>query len=693
MINRKNNIKVFLIALTALFILPNIVFAQNNTENKQKKEVFEEYAMRSIKQRAKDIAKQIEIYIKANSDKTLEDLKNDSLFQELSVQKVGKTGYTYIINHKTGILDFHPDPDIRDTSYNSFKEEFPVIWNIIDETMKPLECKDSEGFYEWRDIEDKIRDKYTYHSCINAETKDGHVFFIGASTYLDEYKENRTGKLEIGDTLQASVLENLKKSKKIFNSVEERDIKIIKGLLTDFMEDEECKKIFLGEDRDELFNHSIDLFNKNKEKYGVTHFYYHRLDGTVFLRVHNKDIFDDDVTRITFNKAKNSESWGTGIELGKTAFALRIVHPYYYQGELIGYVEFGQEIEHFIRDVKNQTRLDYGVIVKKEYIDKDKWASVRDSKKLRNNFNDIDDYVLIDSTDEEGLTINIASFDEDHFKMATEDGAIFHEFKVGSKTFIDGGFTLNDAGDNKVGVIVVIQDVSDFIAEERQEIIDNTKIYVVLAVSVFVFLVFIFLLFKYGNRIPDFLSTWTIGKKFILLFFVIILLVGILIKVGFGKLDIIADAQSEFINNISSEKVVSEEDISNFNKIILEKNNEVKSDLHVLITILFVLLVISILYMSYSITKPIKKLHAMTDEVKSGNLEAHIDIKLKDELGRLGGNLNLMTKAIADSRANVEKKVKERTKDLEKLNSSMVGRELKMIELKREIQKLKTKNK
>ena len=39
----------------------------------------------------------------------LATLKQDVVFQDLAVQPVGKTGYTYLITHETGILDFHPD--------------------------------------------------------------------------------------------------------------------------------------------------------------------------------------------------------------------------------------------------------------------------------------------------------------------------------------------------------------------------------------------------------------------------------------------------------------------------------------------------------------------------------------------------------------------------------------------------------
>ena len=51
-------------------------------------------AQKAIKQKAEDVAKQVEIYIKSNPELTVLDLQNDSYFQNIAVQPVGKTGYT-----------------------------------------------------------------------------------------------------------------------------------------------------------------------------------------------------------------------------------------------------------------------------------------------------------------------------------------------------------------------------------------------------------------------------------------------------------------------------------------------------------------------------------------------------------------------------------------------------------------------
>jgi C4-dicarboxylate-specific signal transduction histidine kinase len=50
-----------------------------------------------------------------------------------------------------------------------------------------------------------------------------------------------------------------------------------------------------------------------------------------------------------------------------------------------------------------------------------------------------------------------------------------------------------------------------------------------------------------------------------------------------------------------------------------------------------------------------------------------------------------MVSKLKEARENLEDKIKKRTSDLEKTNKFMVGRELKMMELKKEIDSLKNK--
>lgn len=76
-------------------------------------------------------------------------------------------------------------------------------------------------------------------------------------------------------------------------------------------------------------------------------------------------------------------------------------------------------------------------------------------------------------------------------------------------------------------------------------------------------------------------------------------------------------------------------------------------------------------------------------EVAGGNLDVRVMESGADEIGALTKAFNAMTKKLKESRESLEKKVRDRTEKLERDNKIMVGRELKIVELKKEVEDLK----
>lgn len=141
------------------------------------------------------------------------------------------------------------------------------------------------------------------------------------------------------------------------------------------------------------------------------------------------------------------------------------------------------------------------------------------------------------------------------------------------------------------------------------------------------------------------------------------------------------------------------------------------------ITLIFIFIVS--IFFSQLIVNPIKKLHKGVEIIRKGDLDYRVDIQTNDEIEELGEEFNRMAgelskyqTALEESKTVLEIKVKARTRELEELAKSLeskvkgrtkeleerlselekfhkltVGRELKMMELKRELEKLKKKSK
>ncbi len=425
--------------------------------------------------------------------KTIAELQDDKEFRDIAIQKVGNTGYTSVMDSKTAESYFHPNKKIENLDVEVLKKAKPNAWQLIQRSIGDV-CKENSGYYDYHEEDGSLRTKYAYYACVTQKTSDGVSLLVAATAYPEEYRSLKAIK---ESDLEEIFLHNIKNAHDIFYSLIERDTEKIKSLMEDFMKKEEHKDIFQKRDRDLLYEKSLSIFEKNKEESRVTHLYYHTLNDTVFLRIHNKGIYGDNPSRITFEESKKSSSWGTGIELGKTAFALRVVHPYIKDNEKVGYLEFGEEIDHFFPEIKKKLGLDVeiSVIVRKEYIDREKWASVRQEKGLRDNYDDLSNYVVIDSTDDSGMILPDIDYHEEEIAAIPDGGKVFEEHAIADKIYIHGGFPLYDAGNNKVGAVLIAQDVTEFYEEEEEEEEESTTLmYVLIAASI---VLAIFLLIRF----------------------------------------------------------------------------------------------------------------------------------------------------------------------------------------------------
>lgn len=281
--------------------------------------------------------------------------------------------------------------------------------------------------------------------------------------------------------------------KEDFINLQEQNTKTLSVALEVVLQDQNFKQIYLENDRDKLYYSGQSLFENFKNKYNLTHFYFILPNGTNFVRLHNKEQYGDLITRFTFEKAKKNKNIGTGIELGKTAFTLRVVMPYYFENKLIGYVELGQEIDSFLEILKKNSNHEFALIVEKIYIDQEKWKSVRETANLRNNFDDLKNHLVISSTTNE----IVDCFRTENVNKILDGEHILERVQIEDKKFICGGFPLIDAGDREVGAVFTL--------------IDSTKIVnsmqTVRIILLVVFLILVFAVINIGFFIKRNIST------------------------------------------------------------------------------------------------------------------------------------------------------------------------------------------
>jgi hypothetical protein len=232
-----------------------------------------------------------------------------------------------------------------------------------------------------------------------------------------------------------------------FAEHEEADIAKLSRVLLQLVQDRTLVEPFLAGDRARLLAAAQPTFEILKREEQITHWYFIGVDRKCFLRVHAPDKHGDVIARETLTQAIARRDVGAGMELGKTAFALRVVRPIRRDGEVVGYMELGEEIDHFFERMKAVLGDDFGLLADKEHVDRRELARVRNDDR----WDERPDVVLINSTmwDEKRIQVGVP------LAKLPPEGNLLGEWQDGGRRYVGGAFPVKDAAGHVVAALFV----------------------------------------------------------------------------------------------------------------------------------------------------------------------------------------------------------------------------------------------
>ncbi len=156
---------------------------------------------------------------------------------------------------------------------------------------------------------------------------------------------------------------------RLFRHEVEEDAKQMHGTLDALLAVPEMRALFRARDRDGLLARARPLFEALRRDHSISQFSFLLPGRTVLLRVHRPGAAGDRVDRTTVRRAERTRQVAYGIELGTFGMlTMRVVMPWVEDGRLLGYVELGHEVRHFLTEIRDILGMDVVVLIYKRYL-------------------------------------------------------------------------------------------------------------------------------------------------------------------------------------------------------------------------------------------------------------------------------------------------------------------------------------
>jgi len=265
------------------------------------------------------------------------------------------------------------------------------------------------------------------------------------------------------NTLHAITEKQLERYNDIFWGQVESDSTALEKILTVLVNDHDLVDAFLSADREHLLADSVPLFEKFKQQYDITHFYFIDTQGKVVLRVHKPSDYGDIIKRATYLQAKNTGKSGKGIEMGVNFFSLRVVTPVYKNNEIVGYFELGQELDHLINGFKKITHADISMWASHQYAQDNKLTEIFKNvngwyRIMASDINLHDDFLNAFAAGDKNL------HDDFVYTFSTESNvetSSDFEIEANGSAYGINTFPFKDAFGKEIGLLMISNDITE----------------------------------------------------------------------------------------------------------------------------------------------------------------------------------------------------------------------------------------
>lgn len=242
---------------------------------------------------------------------------------------------------------------------------------------------------------------------------------------------------------------------KLFAQKLDKDTHKMMATLRALMINEAVMEAFARRDRGALAQQGGELFRELSAEHKITHLYFIRPDLVSLYRFHSPAVFGDEIQRVTMRQARDGQKPAHGLELGPMGtLTLRLVAPWRRGGELLGYLEVGEEIEHMLDEIRDSLGIDLLVLADKRFLTAEQWRRGMALLQRGGSWERFDSHAVLAQTARELP----ARLDEPLLQRLLAGGTA--EIGDGGRSIHLASVPLDDAGGRHLGDLVVMRDIS-----------------------------------------------------------------------------------------------------------------------------------------------------------------------------------------------------------------------------------------
>jgi len=251
---------------------------------------------------------------------------------------------------------------------------------------------------------------------------------------------------------------NLDNISKVFVETMNLETQKTDAALEVLKQSQSIQQAWQARDREALLGLTRPMFDRLKDSKLVTHLYFIDLNKKVFLRVHNPEKYGDEILRKTLSNAIETGQSSKGLEYGiHHNFTLRNVHPWYVDGELIGYVEMGEEIADITGSLSRQLSAEIFFTFDKSLYSREEWERGVALYGHDSTWDDFEHSVVLGKT-MDSIPVEI----EQHLNhQGEEDNHYIFHIEIDEKQYAGGFVSVKNVQGEAVAKLVVMYDVTE----------------------------------------------------------------------------------------------------------------------------------------------------------------------------------------------------------------------------------------